>query len=133
MKNEDFDKIKYIHLRYTDPETDQIANQGGITVAYKSTLHQPKDSSLNDINLEIAFAICSNYDNFNKKIGRNIATNRLLNKAPQWYITEYYSTETIEDYAETTISDVLDLCLLSEPVIFSPWDPYYESTMSTVC
>jgi hypothetical protein len=77
--------IKYIHLRY---ELDQnegnatFSNFGGATIAYKIT-EDPKDKTCTKI--ELGLSKCSMNENFCRRIGRTIATYRLLMKAPHWY------------------------------------------------
>ncbi|MHB8602169.1 MAG: hypothetical protein ACYC9R_06295 [Nitrosotalea sp.] len=60
---------KFIHIRYHDGE-GRILNQGGITIAYR-------DSVEHSDSVEVAFSKCIWYDNFNRKIGRTIATGHL--------------------------------------------------------
>jgi len=60
-------KIYYIHLRYENPD-HAIANTGGITIAFHKE----------DSKLFVAYARCHWNDNYNKRIGRNIASGRLL-------------------------------------------------------
>ena len=65
--------LKYIHVR---PPVDQdewgrpihCLNHGGFTVAYLTNL-------LTD-NIEWNYSICNNKENFNRKIGREIAKGR---------------------------------------------------------
>ena len=63
--------IKYIHVRRIDPENWEVCSTGGLTIAYTCT------------ETEICFttAICHENDDFNRYLGRLIATNRL--KSPK--------------------------------------------------
>jgi hypothetical protein len=62
-------RIYFIHLRYEDEKyPDQSDPRGGITVAFRHVL---------GTHWEIALAKCNVTDNFCKKVGRTIASNRL--------------------------------------------------------
>jgi hypothetical protein len=64
-------QIHYIHRRkfsILNPEGSFIGTHGGFTVAY-----QEVKPGL----IEYSVARCSDRDNFNKKLGRDIATGRL--------------------------------------------------------
>ena len=61
-------KIQFIHRRPICTTQGDFASRGGMTVAYR-----PGDGFV-----EYSIAHCSSKDNFNKKLGRGIATGRLL-------------------------------------------------------
>ena len=65
-------KVKYSHFREIDIDTGTILPCGGRTIAFIS----------DDENLPINMGIadCSYKDTYNKKLGRMIATGRLLKK-----------------------------------------------------
>lgn len=71
--------VKYKHFRNKDYLTDRFTNMGGITMAYY------QESSDNYV---ISFSICSINDNFEKKIGRSIAFERVLKDSTSVEITE---------------------------------------------
>lgn len=54
-------KLRYFHKHH--------GNTGGFTVAYRV---------LDSGNIEWNYARCNEYDNFSRKIGRNIAVGRLI-------------------------------------------------------
>ena len=64
MKN-----IQYIHRRPSSKTTAGPASHGGYTIAYRET-----DKNCIEYNV----AMCSTRDNFNKKLGREIAAGRLI-------------------------------------------------------
>lgn len=73
---------KFHHFRNLK-EDGSVYNMGGLTVAWE----------VNEQNKSIryAFAICSDRDNFNKKVGRTIAGGRL--KSPNHSFVVYDVTE----------------------------------------
>lgn len=73
--NDDFGRIKFLHLRYhsrkeTNPNNPKgLSGKGGATIAYRRR---------NDgLQLEWAVTLCNRKDNFNRKVGRLIASNFL--------------------------------------------------------
>mgnify|MGYP000999290370 FL=1 len=60
--------MKFIHLRPISPKNKYNAH-GGITIAYQPT---------NPNEYKVAFALCSNKDNYCKRTGRDKATERFL-------------------------------------------------------
>jgi len=62
-------KIQFIHRRPVDAATRDFSSRGGFTVAYRAV---PEDN-----HVEYSVAVCSDRDNFNKKLGRDIAAGRL--------------------------------------------------------
>ena len=72
MKNEVDKDVKFRHIRnyMTDYRTGEnvISNLGGATIAYKE---------IGENKIRFAVALCSEKDNFSKKIGRTIASGRL--------------------------------------------------------
>jgi hypothetical protein len=63
-------RIYFLHIRYEDEHDPlKFSTHGGVTVAY----HYLKDLK----QWEVAVATCNLSDNFCKKIGRTIASNRL--------------------------------------------------------
>ncbi len=64
-------QIHYIHRRKSSPLFAGPATHGGMTVAY-----QEVKPGL----IEYSIARCSTRDNFNKKLGRDIATGRMACK-----------------------------------------------------
>lgn len=87
------DRIRYIHLRSIDEVVhsatgvvlDSTLNRnGGITVAFQDNL---------DGTLTYSFARCSKRDQYNKKVGNEIARNRLANPT-----TSYVFEGTINEF-----------------------------------
>ena len=76
-------KLKYIHIR---PPVDQdewgnplhCLNHGGFTVAYY----------IHENNIEWNYAICNDKENFNKKLGREIAKGRFYCSRLNNFFTE---------------------------------------------
>lgn len=60
-------KIQFIHRRPICTVAGHFSSRGGMTVAYR-----PGDGFV-----EYSIAQCSSKDNFNKKLGRDIAAGRL--------------------------------------------------------
>ena len=87
-------QIQYIHRRpfaATGPYSP--ASRGGFTVAY-----QEVKPGL----IEYSIATCSTRDNFNKKLGRDIATGRLVNNK-------------VSEIAGVTVKEFRDI-MYAEPV-----------------
>ena len=59
-------KLRFIHLRFWNG-TGILAPDGGYTIAYVPT----------SSHVHVAYSRCSLRDNFNKKVGRNIAAGRM--------------------------------------------------------
>lgn len=90
-------RLKYYHLRRMDEalKNDKnprgIMSRGGVTVA----IVDDNDKKT------VAIALCSDKDNYSKKIGRKITLGRIYsrvheNKIPKW--TKFYGEDiTIED------------------------------------
>lgn len=92
-------KIQYIHRRKTLPGTNLhghggLDSRGGFTVAYREV-----ELGL----IEYSIATCSTRDNFNKKLGRDIATGRMNNNK-------------VSVIAGVTMEQFRDSILYSEPV-----------------
>lgn len=75
--------IKFVHVRYRDPETKAIMSHGGVTFAYTHT-----DT---DIFFQVAFCRVPGIteagnldpgDMFSRAMGRRIAANRLRTEGP---------------------------------------------------
>jgi hypothetical protein len=66
-------------------------NHGGMTIAFRSD---------NDGFIEYAVAACSERDNFNRAIGRIIATNRLLKRAKKTKhcITNTFPSNNVKEF-----------------------------------
>jgi hypothetical protein len=63
-------RVYYSHIRYeSDQPNQEFDTHGGITIAFRY-LKEHKQ-------WEVAIAKCNLVDNFNKKLGRKIASNRL--------------------------------------------------------
>ena len=103
--------IKYIHLRY-EPDQNEgnatFSNFGGATIAYKIT-EDPKDKNYSKI--ELGLSKCSMNENFNRRIGRTIATYRLLMRAPYWY----FSMDTEIPISKSSYDVVLSYALAAWP------------------
>ena len=77
--------IRYMHIRLHN-DKDEVLSKGGKTVAYIGEFQEvpeikdyiPKHKRL--IEIERGVANCSRRDVYNKKLGRLIATGRLLKK-----------------------------------------------------
>lgn len=66
-----------VHLRnYLGAITSERLAQGGMTVALRV---------LDNKTVQAAVAVCSGYDNFNRKIGRELALKRLEEKPVSFY------------------------------------------------
>lgn len=63
--NAKFNDIKFIHFK------TPYSPYGGLTVAYKS-------NGKNSATIEIATAVCADTDQFNKSVGRTMATERFV-------------------------------------------------------
>lgn len=61
--------MNFLHLHEEDEK---------ITLAYKFVETNKPDGTLIDKSIHIGFALCSNKDSYSKKIGRDIATDRLI-------------------------------------------------------
>lgn len=62
------EKMNFLHLHEDEK----------ITLAYKFVETNKLDGTLIDKSIHIGFALCSNKDSYSKKIGRDIATDRLI-------------------------------------------------------
>jgi hypothetical protein len=65
-KSVDVGSIRFRHVRNV-LDDGTVSNMGGCTFAYKEV----------DGGIRVSAALCSNKDNFNRKIGRTIAAGRL--------------------------------------------------------
>lgn len=91
-------KLRYIHIR---PPVDQdewgnplkCLNHGGFTVAYFV-----RDNDNNTITVEWNYAICHDKENFNKKIGRDVAFGRFWSPRVNNFFSNYNSTEEFYDH-----------------------------------
>lgn len=75
-------QTQFKHLRFVDTEEGVILNTGGFTLAYRA--HQlPAEGNTSKINIQAAYAYseCKVDENFDKKMGRNMAYHRLNNQA----------------------------------------------------
>lgn len=103
-------KIRYIHLRVHDfpaPGDDQdalLSPFGGTTIAYRL---------LDEKTIEYAVAECNDKDNYNKKIGRDIATGRLLKKDSPIFV---YSAQ-IGDEVEKVLYEKVEIKEVSHKAI----------------
>jgi hypothetical protein len=86
-------QIHYIHRRKSSPLLAGPATHGGMTVAY-----QEVKPGL----IEYSLARCSTRDNFNKKLGREIATGRL-------------ASGKVETWADSTLKEFRDM-MYKQPV-----------------
>jgi hypothetical protein len=79
-------RIYFVHLR-----NPLNLNRGGMTVAFTPSA---------DGFIEFAIAKCSDADNFNKKVGRTIASNRLQKRAnkPEHCLTDTYPSTNIKEF-----------------------------------
>jgi hypothetical protein len=59
-------KIFFRHIRYM--KDGKVQNMGGVTIAYQEVVPG---------SIKIAIAMCSNKDNFHRKMGRIISSGRL--------------------------------------------------------
>lgn len=63
--------VEYIHIRYPSEDDElELSGKGGATIAYRPT---PDNEGV-----EFGIAICSDRDNYCKRIGRDISLGRLL-------------------------------------------------------
>ena len=93
--------VKYLHLRY--PKENGVSNRGGATLAYTTLEHSdPTLGLMGDICFNVAW--CSERDNFSRKIGRAISSNRLKVDGPYDVIESTGSrTKTLIEWAEQNL------------------------------
>lgn len=85
---------KYLHLRF--PENAGISNRGGATLAYIEL----------DGFFPLNVAWCSFSDNFSRKIGRTVASNRLKAEGPLDVIEAVHPrTKALIDWAALHLYD----------------------------
>lgn len=88
--------IQFFHKRLFDRKNMEVSARGGVTFAFDVASLSEKLNDLRageTIMLSAGAAICSELDNYDKKIGRNIAKGRIKSKSFQVIdITENYIT-----------------------------------------
>lgn len=92
-------KLKYYHMRRKTSKLESVKNPRGIMAKGGITVAIVDDNGKKTV----AIALCSDKDNYSKKIGRKITLGRIYsrvheNKTPEW----------TRSYAETTIKEVLE-------------------------
>ena len=91
-------KLRYIHIR---PPVDQdewgnplhCMNHGGFTIAYFAT-----ENDNNTITIEWNYAICHDKENFNKKLGREIAKGRFYSLRLNNFFSNFNSIGQFYDH-----------------------------------
>lgn len=86
-------EIKFLHIRQYEAGSDEPCLRGGLTIAYKENKKGTK--------IKVAVARCSIHDPYYKKIGRDIAENRM-------YLGEYDKFNTIP---ELPVGEVVKMLL----------------------
>lgn len=90
------ENIQYFHKRIFDRKNMEISARGGVTFALDVSSLSEKLVEVRageNIILRAGAAICSELDNYDKKIGRNIAKGRIKSKSFQVIdITDKYVT-----------------------------------------
>ncbi len=94
-------------------ETEKVGNNGGLTIVLLGYKSIPDDMSEQKTDTHfVGYARCSLLDNYNKKLGREIACGR-ANKAAAWYTpkVKFGSNARITEINKETILKIIKQAL----------------------
>lgn len=102
MANGKWGAVKFLHFRvvrlvwddHAGTAVEEIEGKGGVTIAYV----------VGEEGVTYAHARCSDYDNYNKNLGRTIANNRLFAGKG-----EEFTGGSISDFIQRTESEIESL------------------------
>lgn len=89
--------IRFRHLRCYSAD-GEVRPTGGVTLAYQVDFKAKT--------IEVAWAMCNEVDHYNKSVGRNIASTRLMDVVPKYH--EAYQLKAEDEQRLYEINEVLD-------------------------
>lgn len=113
-------RVYFLHIRYEDENNSSLfSTHGGVTIAYRYLSESKK--------WEVAVAECNIKDNFCKKIGRTIATNRL-----NWGDCHRLSLEYDDTQLKETTDEIRDYINNKFGLVYTEPEPKIGLTNSLV-
>ena len=94
---ENFSYTGLVHIRKLDEQNFDASTHGGITFVYNLVR-----GDVGELSVDISYSLCSEKDNFNRKIGRAIAVGRMnAGSAIRYEAIEFISLEDLQRVQES--------------------------------